>query len=117
MISNDGLLNKGKRKVYIPPQSDSTFINEKSKRKVSFNSSSNKTNFFNPETAPSNHSPSLNSPEKKQKVSRERSIKKKSTSMHYKIKVNQNKEDLNVQPIQIVAHELDAVKKCLSLTV
>ncbi|TYJ97964.1 hypothetical protein E5676_scaffold234G00680 [Cucumis melo var. makuwa] len=106
-----------KRKVDIPTQSDSVFNTEKPKRKVSFNSPSNKTNFFNPESAPANHSPSLSSLEKKQKVSRERSIKKKSTSMQYKIKANQRKGDLNVQPIQVVAHDLEAVKKGLSLTV
>ncbi|TYK01411.1 hypothetical protein E5676_scaffold29G001110 [Cucumis melo var. makuwa] len=64
-ISNDGLLDKGKKKVDIPLEFDTEIIKEKPKRK-------------------------------------------------YKIKANQNKEDLNIQPIQIVTHELDAVKKGLT---
>ncbi|KAA0058103.1 hypothetical protein E6C27_scaffold274G004110 [Cucumis melo var. makuwa] len=116
-ISNDGSLDKGKQKVDIPSQLTSAFIFDKPKRKVSFNSPNNKTTFFNPDSAPANHSPLLSSPEKKQRVSRERSVKKKSLTIQPKSRANQGKGDLITQPLQVVAHDLDASKKGLSLTV
>ena len=64
-IPNDGLLDKGKKKVDIPFDNDSALIKVKPKRKVSFNSLRNKTNFFNPETTPANHSPIRNTSKKK----------------------------------------------------
>ncbi|KAA0058980.1 uncharacterized protein E6C27_scaffold98G001710 [Cucumis melo var. makuwa] len=112
-IPNDGVLDKGKQKVDIQLHPNSALNLNKPKRKVSFNSPSNKTNIFNPDSAPANHSLSLSSPEKKQKVSRERSIKKKSSS----IQPIQNKGVLITQPIQVVAHDLEASKKGLSLIV
>ncbi|TYK05808.1 LINE-1 retrotransposable element ORF2 protein [Cucumis melo var. makuwa] len=116
-ISNDGSLDKGKQKVDIPSQLTSAFIYDKPKRKVSFNSPSNKTTFFNSDSAPTNHSPPLSSPEKKQRVSRERSVKKKSSTIQPKSRANQGKGELITQPLQVVAHDLDASKKGLSLTV
>ncbi|KAA0037444.1 hypothetical protein E5676_scaffold808G00040 [Cucumis melo var. makuwa] len=116
-ISNDGVLDKGKQKVDIQFQPNSALNLDKSKRKVSFNSPCNKTNIFNPDSAPANHSPSLSSPEKKQKVSRERSIKKRLPSTQPNSKTNQKKDVLITQPIQIVAHDREASKKGLSLTV
>ncbi|KAA0045139.1 hypothetical protein E6C27_scaffold30G001380 [Cucumis melo var. makuwa] len=116
-ISNDGVLDKGKQKVDIQLQPNSALNLDKSKRKVSFNSPCNKTNIFNPDSAPANHSPSLSSPEKKQKVSRERSIKKRLPSTQPNSKANQKKDVLITQPIQIVAHDREASKKGLSLTV
>ncbi|KAA0046763.1 hypothetical protein E6C27_scaffold216G00460 [Cucumis melo var. makuwa] len=51
------------------------------------------------------------------KVSRERSIKKRLPSTQPNSKANQKKEELITQPIQIVAHEGEASKKGLFLTV
>uniref|UniRef100_A0A9I9D488 DUF4283 domain-containing protein n=1 Tax=Cucumis melo TaxID=3656 RepID=A0A9I9D488_CUCME len=116
-ISNDCSLDKGKQKVDIPPQINSAFIFDKPKRKVSFNSPGNKTTFFNPDSAPANHSPPLSSPEKKQRVSRERSVKKKSTSILPKSRANQGQDVFNTQPLKVMAHDMDASKKGLSLTV
>lgn len=73
-ITNDGFLDKRKKKVDIPYEIDYTLIKEKPKRKVSFNSPRNKTNFFNSATALANHSPISNSLEKKQKKSVEREV-------------------------------------------
>ncbi|KAA0063660.1 hypothetical protein E6C27_scaffold329G001750 [Cucumis melo var. makuwa] len=116
-ISNDCSLDKGKQKVDIPSQLTSAFIFDKPKRKVSFNSPGNKTTFFNPDSAPANHSTPLSSPEKKQRVSRERSVKKKSTTTLPKSRANQDQDVFITQPLKVMAHDLDASKKGLSLTV